>query len=112
MIRRPPRSTQSRSSAASDVYKRQTVLLIFEDIQHGHQVFGGDIAGNRMRGRCNVSSTWTHDGEGFLRFRSDLLRRGKGEQPLGADAAIESQILSKFFFHSAEVINLRLERLI
>eukprot|EP00657_Telonema_sp_P-1_P004019 TRINITY_DN1929_c0_g1_i3.p1 TRINITY_DN1929_c0_g1~~TRINITY_DN1929_c0_g1_i3.p1 ORF type:complete len:106 (-),score=28.62 TRINITY_DN1929_c0_g1_i3:155-472(-) len=26
MIRLPPRSTQSRSSAASDVYKRQTVL--------------------------------------------------------------------------------------
>ena len=27
MIRRPPRSTQSRSSAASDVYKRQDVML-------------------------------------------------------------------------------------
>src|SRR5450756_807041 len=27
MIRRPPRSTQSRSSAASDVYKRQGVIL-------------------------------------------------------------------------------------
>eukprot|EP00657_Telonema_sp_P-1_P004041 TRINITY_DN19355_c0_g1_i1.p1 TRINITY_DN19355_c0_g1~~TRINITY_DN19355_c0_g1_i1.p1 ORF type:complete len:147 (-),score=56.88 TRINITY_DN19355_c0_g1_i1:13-453(-) len=27
MIRRPPRSTQSRSSAASDVYKRQQELL-------------------------------------------------------------------------------------
>src|SRR5450756_3192879 len=26
MIRRPPRSTQSRSSAASDVYKRQSVV--------------------------------------------------------------------------------------
>src|SRR5450756_1976070 len=26
MIRRPPRSTQSRSSAASDVYKRQATL--------------------------------------------------------------------------------------
>jgi hypothetical protein len=26
MIRRPPRSTQSRSSAASDVYKRQNVI--------------------------------------------------------------------------------------
>ena len=26
MIRRPPRSTQSRSSAASDVYKRQVIL--------------------------------------------------------------------------------------
>ena len=28
MIRRPPRSTQSRSSAASDVYKRQRVSKI------------------------------------------------------------------------------------
>src|SRR5450756_3119942 len=27
MIRRPPRSTQSRSSAASDVYKRQLIVL-------------------------------------------------------------------------------------
>src|SRR5450756_1455936 len=26
MIRRPPRSTQSRSSAASDVYKRQHII--------------------------------------------------------------------------------------
>src|SRR5450756_2837403 len=30
MIRRPPRSTQSRSSAASDVYKRQTENRPFE----------------------------------------------------------------------------------
>src|SRR5450756_3217517 len=28
MIRRPPRSTQSRSSAASDVYKRQGVAAV------------------------------------------------------------------------------------
>src|SRR5680860_1322030 len=36
MIRRPPRSTQSRSSAASDVYKRQVIPLskIPEDVQH------------------------------------------------------------------------------
>src|SRR5450756_3245870 len=27
MIRRPPRSTQSRSSAASDVYKRQAAVV-------------------------------------------------------------------------------------
>src|SRR5450756_1218619 len=27
MIRRPPRSTQSRSSAASDVYKRQAMIM-------------------------------------------------------------------------------------
>src|SRR5450756_3249833 len=42
MIRRPPRSTQSRSSAASDVYKRQildqvaqakkSLLIISEDV--------------------------------------------------------------------------------
>src|SRR5450756_2683965 len=30
MIRRPPRSTQSRSSAASDVYKRQEEDLVAE----------------------------------------------------------------------------------
>src|SRR5680860_695049 len=29
MIRRPPRSTQSRSSAASDVYKRQGTGLLY-----------------------------------------------------------------------------------
>src|SRR5450756_1875670 len=37
MIRRPPRSTQSRSSAASDVYKRQ-----IDRADGGYQVF--DIA--------------------------------------------------------------------
>src|SRR5450756_1473621 len=31
MIRRPPRSTQSRSSAASDVYKRQGVMAAAMD---------------------------------------------------------------------------------
>ena len=35
MIRRPPRSTQSRSSAASDVYKRQILgtLLLKEVVE-------------------------------------------------------------------------------
>ena len=31
MIRRPPRSTLDRSSAASDVYKRQDLVLIVTD---------------------------------------------------------------------------------
>ena len=30
MIRRPPRSTRVRSSAASDVYKRQILFIIFD----------------------------------------------------------------------------------
>src|SRR5450756_3242008 len=34
MIRRPPRSTQSRSSAASDVYKRQAQRI--NQRQHSH----------------------------------------------------------------------------
>src|SRR5450756_3217950 len=33
MIRRPPRSTQSRSSAASDVYKRQVHLLAEQQLE-------------------------------------------------------------------------------
>src|SRR5450756_3219262 len=32
MIRRPPRSTQSRSSAASDVYKRQFVKQVQDEL--------------------------------------------------------------------------------
>ena len=36
MIRRPPRSTLDRSSAASDVYKRQ--------VQHGDHAVGVDAA--------------------------------------------------------------------
>src|SRR5450756_3223687 len=36
MIRRPPRSTQSRSSAASDVYKRQ-VLRLGEVVRDMHR---------------------------------------------------------------------------
>src|SRR5450756_3017740 len=34
MIRRPPRSTQSRSSAASDVYKRQVSENTARDLRH------------------------------------------------------------------------------
>src|SRR5680860_1713935 len=35
MIRRPPRSTQSRSSAASDVYKRQVYAALADiDVEH------------------------------------------------------------------------------
>ena len=49
MIRRPPRSTQSRSSAASDVYKRQGHIhladALVEDVaeivyQHDHLALG------------------------------------------------------------------------
>src|SRR5680860_1927549 len=51
MIRRPPRSTQSRSSAASDVYKRQD--LEFGIIQ---SYTCGDEA-NCMTGRVGIMGT-------------------------------------------------------
>src|SRR5450756_594259 len=38
MIRRPPRSTQSRSSAASDVYKRQCLALKLQSIERKSHV--------------------------------------------------------------------------
>src|SRR5450756_3175193 len=40
MIRRPPRSTQSRSSAASDVYKRQIQI---HDLNGAGEVLVGQI---------------------------------------------------------------------
>ena len=50
MIRRPPRSTQSRSSAASDVYKRQ-ILYDTKTVRHT-SVYSQDK--NTLRIRCDV----------------------------------------------------------
>src|SRR5665809_96482 len=46
MIRRPPRSTQSRSSAASDVYKRQ-VLLLLEQLVGARRLFERKAMGGK-----------------------------------------------------------------
>src|SRR5450756_3202125 len=69
MIRRPPRSTQSRSSAASDVYKRQALGDAEDEVAAGRlylpagqalgveaarrrrdDVVGGDVARGDARG--------------------------------------------------------------
>src|SRR5450756_3085620 len=50
MIRRPPRSTQSRSSAASDVYKRQ---VLDEVVRQANELWGVGlvvISAGRARG--------------------------------------------------------------
>ena len=47
MIRRPPRSTLDRSSAASDVYKRQGLQLLADGLGH---FAGGDGDGARQAG--------------------------------------------------------------
>src|SRR5450756_2179724 len=52
MIRRPPRSTQSRSSAASDVYKRQVVQLPVMSALLGALIpDDGDVSGDALLGR-------------------------------------------------------------
>src|SRR5678809_1534223 len=57
MIRRPPRSTLDRSSAASDVYKRQVLRVGWSDPEKGSPVvihFGGWISVQvRERNRSN-----------------------------------------------------------
>src|SRR5680860_1919223 len=60
MIRRPPRSTQSRSSAASDVYKRQKrdiekpFLMPLEDI-FSIEGRGTVVTGRIERGVVNIN---------------------------------------------------------
>ena len=65
MIRRPPRSTQSRSSAASDVYKRQPLhhrmpVIVpngYEE-QWTEQVKDAD----ELRGLFAIMMSWSPDG--------------------------------------------------
>ena len=59
MIRRPPRSTQSRSSAASDVYKRQVGTSIIK------WVFGGTLELSDSVGCRYVTADVKRESTGF-----------------------------------------------
>ena len=54
MIRRPPGSTQSRSSAASDVYKRQVLVAAANDVARDAHDPHGRIAGHGAAGHDDV----------------------------------------------------------
>eukprot|EP00658_Telonema_sp_P-2_P042906 TRINITY_DN3086_c0_g1_i5.p1 TRINITY_DN3086_c0_g1~~TRINITY_DN3086_c0_g1_i5.p1 ORF type:complete len:139 (+),score=21.63 TRINITY_DN3086_c0_g1_i5:128-544(+) len=54
MIRRPPRSTLSSSSAASDVYKRQPHRIVAVALVRRQQIDPGDGAAVRERGEVGV----------------------------------------------------------
>ena len=63
MIRRPPRSTQSRSSAASDVYKRQLsytspATFVWQDL-----ATPAVVTGSLTNGRWNHSATLLPNGK-------------------------------------------------
>ena len=62
MIRRPPRSTQSRSSAASDVYKRQVLSNLSRLINDCETYFTGKRADNKSQiGKRWQMVMWRYD---------------------------------------------------
>src|SRR5450756_2514833 len=89
MIRRPPRSTQSRSSAASDVYKRQLqqneFRLVYENLAERQRLldnaphlvpplpfliplFGRSGVVNRSVARMYRTALWLYDLTGGVRI--------------------------------------------
>src|SRR5450756_3174015 len=73
MIRRPPRSTQSRSSAASDVYKRQTLVV---SLPAGRDSLWPVPRFRFVRSSCDVKLLDQIPGSG------DVLFRWRGPLPL------------------------------
>ena len=71
MIRRPPRSTLDRSSAASDVYKRQRFARPFID---GQRFIGQAVVGNRNGDDC---LQWVAPAQ------FDVVDRAFGDQGIG-----------------------------
>ena len=79
MIRRPPRSTQSRSSAASDVYKRQTYLDCVNNVCHvGHCHPHVVKAASAQMTSLNTNTRYLH--ENIVRYAQRLV--GKFPDPL------------------------------
>src|SRR5450756_49339 len=107
MIRRPPRSTQSRSSAASDVYKRQGGPRPRRDIHAGAELLGAGVPGrreghravrSRPRGRKRYSRMRLHKARGHREDRSArrgllLLLRGYRLLPEGARERVPRLLL-------------------
>src|SRR5450756_3027119 len=81
MIRRPPRSTQSRSSAASDVYKRQGAeVLVHQDAVGGadceSSVFGNLRVRSYADGEDNyVCCKLCPAGQGYRQHTVHVLRK-------------------------------------
>src|SRR5450756_2797620 len=81
MIRPPPRSTQCRSSAASDVYKRQIPAIEATQVDMGPDV----VVDASLRAWC-----------GGEQFRAILTRFVAGERDL-VDELVESYLAGDFY---------------
>ena len=81
MIRRPPRSTLDRSSAASDVYKRQALKMVEDAEKEGRIKPGGTFiectSGNTGMGIASVSYTHLRAHETVLDLVCRLLLEKK-----------------------------------
>ena len=72
MIRRPPRSTQSRSSAASDVYKRQVLSIASDErVSCDEEKDFADILKNINEVKQAISDMelWVYRNQDLLRKR-------------------------------------------
>src|SRR5450756_3089843 len=119
MIRRPPRSTQSRSSAASDVYKRQApscgkprekahqetaaALAVISSIQGGVQV---RIAG---------SDAWLAGSTGTAIYEGDSIQtEAQGKLGLlltdGAKVQLNQNTFFRFVPHSGKTTEIEITR--
>ena len=72
MIRRPPRSTPSNSSAASDVYKRQIPDLVLLDIMMP------DLSGWDVAAKIKENPSWQEIPIVFLTAKGDTMSIGMG----------------------------------
>src|SRR5680860_1452575 len=72
MIRRPPRSTQSRSSAASDVYKRQQVEVRRTSYGVPHILAGNVEAAGYGMGYVQMEDYGPRVVHGLIRARGEL----------------------------------------
>src|SRR5450756_832106 len=80
MIRRPPRSTQSRSSAASDVYKRQVLGVVLRFVQE----MRADNAAEQLQAMVSNTATLVRSGkEGEVSLKmlvpGDIVRLAAGD---------------------------------
>src|SRR5450756_1427448 len=92
MIRRPPRSTQSRSSAASDVYKRQGLgLQMFLKTQNSLVVVGSLLIGA-------ILGEWWQIEEGLRSVGGWLEKRVSGGQTAGEALFVRGFLAASLVF--------------
>src|SRR5665647_1583528 len=94
MIRRPPRSTPLYSSAASDVYKRQDLVIVAVDNQRRHvellEVVGEISFGERLDAVEGVFVTGHYS---LVPERVDHALRDLGTGPVSAEERAAGEIL-------------------